>query len=592
MRLEFEVIKSNKKLYSLTRWCTTSSPSSITNLKQIHCKLIRTGGILDILSAGKLISDIAISNPSNLSYARSVFSRLGYRPNTFTWNSMIRGYAHSPDPEEAIFLFRQMLKGGILPNNYTFPFLFKACTQLVNHNLGFGLHGTIIKLGFEGCDAFIQTSLISFYASCGYIDIASHLFNQSIERDVTSWNALIKGYVKSNRFMDAIRVFRMMLGRKDIRADEITLLGVILACTQLGALDMGRWIHAYIDKSCLELSTRIGTALMDMYARCGSIDVAKTLFDKMHDKDVRSWSVMIGGFAIHGYAYDALELFNEMNRLGFVPDSVTFTAVLSACSHSGMVEEALQVLNKMREDYGLVPTIEHYGCIVDLFCRARRLNEALCLIKELPMRPDLVLWGSLLVACRANKNMEIGEMVAKEILKLDPHHCGAHVFLSNVYASFGRWAQVEQVRSSMNDKGIRKQPGSSVIELGGDVHEFTAGDRSHPQSKEIQVMLDEIVRLLSLEGHMPSTREIPLDIDEEEKEQALYQHSEKLAVAFGLINTEKGVVLRIVKNLRICDDCHSTMKLISKVFDRTIIIRDRNRFHHFKGGLCSCNDFW
>ncbi|KAF8412521.1 hypothetical protein HHK36_000489 [Tetracentron sinense] len=583
---------SNISLLTNRGFASSSSPSNVKHLKQIHAKLIRNGGILDILTAGKLIADIAVSNPSNLDYAKSVLTRLGYPPNTFMWNSMIRGYAHSPIPREAIFFYHQMLEKGFSPNNYTYPFVLKACTQLMDLNLGLGIHGTIIKRGFEDCDVFIQTSLVSFYASCGSIAIARQLFDRSPERDVTSWNALIKGYVRSNRHMDAISVFRAMQDRRDVQADEITLLGVVLACTQLGALEMGSWVHAYIDKNCVKVGTSLGTALVDMYARCGSIDVAMALFKGIPERDVRTWSVMISGLAINGLASEALDLFLEMQRDGIDPDSVTFTSVLSSCSHAGMVEEGLQILGKMGNFYKVEPTIEHYGCVVDLLGRAGRLDEALGLIRRIPLKPDVVLWGALLVACRAHKNVEMGEMVAKEMLKLDPYHCGAHVFLSNVYASTGRWAQVEQVRSSMKEQGIRKPPGSSLIELGGDVHEFLAGDRSHPQTSEIYMMWDEISRLLSLEGHVRSTNGVLFDIDEEEKEQALSQHSEKLAVAFGLINTRQGAAIRIVKNLRVCDDCHSAMKLISKIFDRLIIIRDRCRFHHFKDGSCSCSDYW
>ncbi|XP_043715308.1 pentatricopeptide repeat-containing protein At5g66520-like [Telopea speciosissima] len=564
----------------------------IKHLKQTHAKLIRNSGMQDVLTVGKLIADIAVSDPSNLDYARSVFTTLEYPPNIFMWNSMIRGYSHSSKPDEAVLLYREMLEKGFSPNNYTYPFVFKVCTQLKDLNLGLGIHGSVVRRGFEDCDAFIQTSLLNFYASCGSINVARLLFDRCPERDVTSWNALIKGYVRCNQYMGAVNVFRMMQDTADCRADEITLLGVVLACTQLGALAMGGWVHAYIDKHLMKMSTNLGTALVDMYARCGSIDAAMNLFKGMTERDVRTWSVMIGGLAIHGLANEALDLFREMQRDGIPPDSITFTSALCACSHAGMVAEGLLILDKMSKVYNMEPTIEHYGCIVDLLGRAGLLEDALAFIKRIPLKPDVVLWGSLLVACRAHKNVEMGEMVAKEMLKLDAHHCGAHVFLSNVYASTGRWAQVEEVRSFMKEQRIRKQPGSSLMEFNGDVHEFIAGDRSHPQISQIHMMLNEIARLLSLEGYLPATRGIALDIDEEEKEQALSLHSEKLAVAFGLINTKQGAVLRIVKNLRVCEDCHSAMKLISKVFNRLIIIRDRSRFHHFEDGSCSCRDYW
>ncbi|KAL5714898.1 hypothetical protein ACHQM5_016800 [Ranunculus cassubicifolius] len=591
--MRFPAIKPRGNSYSSN---TTSSSlpnrpfsSNIKHLKQIHCNLIRTGCLQDILTLGKFIADVAISN---LNYARSIFSNLNQPPNTFMWNSMIRGYAHSSTPKEAILLYNQMLEKGFSPNNYTFPFVFKACHQLMDLKLGLGLHGSIVKYGLQDCDVFIQTSLINLYSTCGCMTSARLLFDQSPQRDVTSWNALIKGYVRCGSYRDAIRAFRMMQDRVDVKVDEITMLGVVLACSQLGVLDMGQWVHAYIEKNRMGLSTNLGTALVDMYARCGSIDVALTLFKEIRQKDVRTWSVMIGGLAVHGLGKEALGFLSDMQRDGVTPDSVTFTSVLRACSHAGMVKEGLQLFEKISEVYNVKPTIEHYGCIVDLLGRAGRLDEALDLIKSIPFAPDVVLWGSLLVACRSHKNVEMGEMAAKEILKLEPDHCGALVSLSNFYASAGRWSQVDNVRSSIKEHGIRKNPGSSSIELDGMVHEFIAGDRTHPQTSKINTMLDEIGRLLSPQGHVPTIKGVPLDIDEEEKQQALSQHSEKLAVAFGLINTVQGAPLRIVKNLRVCEDCHSVMKLISKVYNRLIVIRDRIRFHHFKDGSCSCGDYW
>lgn len=411
-------------------------------------------------------------------------------------------------------------------------------------------------------------------------------------RDVTAWNALIKGYIGCERYSEAIRVFKMMQDQSDGGGDEITMLGVVSACAHLGALDMGRWMHAYIDRKRMRFSLNLGTALVNMYVKCGQIEIASALFRGMKEKDVRAWSVMIGGLAVHGLGKEALELFSEMQSVGISPDSVTLTAVLSACSHAGLVQEGLWLLDQMATDFCVEPTIEHYGCVVDLLGRAGQLEEALALIRRIPLKPDVALWGALLVACRVHKNVEMGERVAKEMLELDPYHAGAHVFLSNVYAASGKWALVDEVRNSMKEQKISKPPGSSSIELDDVVHEFLSGDKSHPLSHEIYMMLDEFRRLMRLKGHKPSTGGISFDIDEEDKEVCLSQHSEKLALAFGLINTRPGSQIRIVKNLRICEDCHTVMKLVSEFFNRNVIVRDRNRFHHFRNGSCSCRDYW
>ncbi|KAH7692834.1 TPR-like protein [Dioscorea alata] len=329
-----------------------------------------------------------------------------------------------------------------------------------------------------------------------------------------------------------------------------------------------------------------------MYARCGEIETARSLFDNMKEKDVRAWSVMISWLALNGLAQEALDLFAEMQNARVKPDSVTLTGVLSACSHAGYVQKLMKLLDEMQELYFVEPTIEHYGCVVDLLGRARELEKALALIKRMRLKPDVMIWGAMLVACRVHKNVEIGEMAAKEMLELDSQNAGALVFLSNVYAATGKWDLVEQVRCLMKEQRIRKPPGSSSIGLDGIVHEFLSGDTLHPQSDQIYRMLDEIRRLAVLRGHRPVTGGVPFDIDEEVKEVCISQHSEKLALAFGLINTKEGTVIRIVKNLRICEDCHSVMQLVSVFFNQIVIVQDRNRFHHFKNGACSCKNYW
>lgn len=342
----------------------------------------------------------------------------------------------------------------------------------------------------------------------------------------------------------------------------------------------------------MTITRNLGTALLNMYMRCGDVQSAWSVFHATPDKDVRTWSVMIAGLAVNGLPRGALDLFAEMKDSGVDPDSVTLTAVLSACAHAGMVDEGKAILDRMPVDYRVHPTIEHYGCAVDMLGRAGQLEEALALIRTIPLKADVALWGALLVACRVHKNVEMGQMVAMEILRLDPQHAGACVFLSNVYAAAGKWDLVQEIRSLMKEHRVYKPPGSSVVELDGVVYEFLSGDHSHPQSDWIYAMLDEIVKTLSLKGHKPATKGVTFDIDEEDKEVCISQHSEKLAVALGLISTRRGAIIRIVKNLRICEDCHYVMKVVSEVYDRVIVVRDRNRFHHFKNGSCSCLDYW
>lgn len=281
-----------------------------------------------------------------------------------------------------------------------------------------------------------------------------------------------------------------------------------------------------------------------------------------------------------------------MKQAGVRPNEVTFVSVLRGCCVVGLVEEGREHFDSMRREYGIEPWLEHYGCLVDLYGRAGRLDEALDVINKMPMKPHAGAWGALLNACRMYKNTEMGELALRKLVELETKNHGAYVLLSNIYAESKNWDRVINVRQIMKAKGVKKLPGCSVIEVDGEVHEFFAGDETHPRYNEIEVMLGEISRRLKLAGYVANTNPVMYDIEEEEKEDTLCKHSEKVAIAFGLISLKEGVPIRIVKNLRVCWDCHDVTKMISKVFNREIIVRDRNRFHHFKDGKCSCKGYW
>lgn len=274
------------------------------------------------------------------------------------------------------------------------------------------------------------------------------------------------------------------------------------------------------------------------------------------------------------------------------PDEVVFLAILTACTHAGKVNLGLNFFNSMKFDYSIEPTMKHYALIVDLLGRAGLLKQALRFIERMPVTPDFVIWGALFCACRAHKSIKLAELASKKLLELEPKHPGSYVFLSNVYAAAGRWEDVERVRVLMQNKGIEKDPGWSYIEVEGQVHSFVAGDHIHQDAKDIYLKLEEIVAGAREHGYMPGTEWVLHNIEEEEKEDALGRHSEKLALAFGLLRTYPGMTIRIVKNLRVCGDCHSLMKYASKMSQREIVLRDIKRFHHFKGGVCSCGDYW
>jgi pentatricopeptide repeat protein len=329
-----------------------------------------------------------------------------------------------------------------------------------------------------------------------------------------------------------------------------------------------------------------------MFAKCGDVDKATNLFRSMRERNIVSWTSVIGGLAMHGRGVEAVAVFEEMVRSGVTPDDVVFIGLLSACSHSGLVDKGKGYFDSMRKDFSIVPKIEHYGCMVDMLCRAGLVKEALKFVQEMPIDPNPVVWRTLINACRAHGELKLGEKITRQLIRNEPMHESNYVLLSNIYAKMSDWEKKTRIREAMDMKGMKKIPGSTMIELDNEIYEFVAGDKSHAQSKEIYEMVDEMGKEMKRAGYMPTTTEVLLDIDDEDKEDTLNRHSEKLAIAFALLNTPPGTLIRIVKNLRVCDDCHSASKFISKIYNREIVVRDRNRFHHFKNGLCSCRDFW
>lgn len=453
-----------------------------------------------------------------------------------------------------------------------------------------------MKLGLEK-DTYINNSLVHFYASCGHLGFAERVFERMSVQSLVSWNVMIDGYVQFGEFVTALLMFVQL--QRLFEPDGFTMQSVICACTGLGMLYLGMWAHLYLLRKC-ELNVKndvlVINSVLDMYCKCGALDMACQVFNSMSKRDVTSWNLMILGFALHGRVKEALETFENLRRVvNLKPNSITFVGVLSACKHGGMVSEGRRYFDLMRKEYRIEPTVEHYGCVVDLLARAGLLDEALDLVSSMPMKPDVVVWRSLLDACsKQNVNVEFSEEVAQRILETEGGVCsGVYVLLSRVYASANRWNDVGVVRRLMSEKGIVKEPGFSVIDVDGETHEFVAGDTSHPCTKEIYQSLSNIEERLQSVGYVPDLSQAPL-VDEHsgEKQQSLSLHSERLAIAFGLLKSRPGVPIRIFKNLRVCNDCHSVTKLISSVFAVEIIVRDRARFHHFKDGSCSCMDYW
>ncbi|KAG2395838.1 Pentatricopeptide repeat-containing protein [Vigna angularis] len=566
-----------------------SCASSKHKLRQIHAFSVRHGVSLHNPDMAKHLIFTIVSLSAPMSYAYNVFTTI-HNPNVFTWNTMIRGYAESQNPSPALHLYRQMIVSCVEPDTHTYPFLLKAISKSLNVREGEAIHSVTIRNGFQSL-LFVQNSLLHIYAACGCTESAYKVFELMKERDLVAWNSVINGFALNGRPNEALTLFREM-SVEGLEPDGFTVVSLLSACAELGALELGRRVHVYLLKVGLKENSYVTNSLLDLYAKCGTIREAQQVFSEMSERNAVSWTSLIVGLAVNGFGEEALELFKEMEGQGLVPTEITFVGVLYACSHCGMLDEGFNYFRRMKEEYGIMPRIEHYGCVVDLLSRAGLVKQAYEYIQNMPVQPNAVIWRTLLAACTKHGYLDLGEIARSHILKLEPKHSGDYVLLSNLYASERRWTDVQVVRRSMLKDGVKKTPGYSLVELGNRVYEFTMGDRSHPQSRDVYALLEKITELLKLEGYVPLTANVLADIEEEEKEQALSYHSEKVAIAFMLLNTAPGTPIRVVKNLRVCADCHLAIKLISKIYDREIVIRDGSRFHHFKGGACSCKDYW
>nr|AYM00692.1 pentatricopeptide repeat protein [Salvia miltiorrhiza] len=599
------------------------SCSTMAELKQHHAQIVKLGISSDNDAMGRLVKFCAVSRSGDLAYALKVFASLP-QPDAFVYNTIFRGYMQAHLYTNCILLYAHMLENSIAPNNYSFPPLIRACSDGATAG-GKQLHAHVIKLGFFR-DSYCQNNLIRMYVDFGELDEAKRVFDGMDRKDDVSWTTMISGYsqwgrvdeamrifetmqvknsaawnaviaahVQNNRFHDAFRQFDRMT-EENVEMDGFVAASMLAACTGLGALERGEWIHERMERTGIKIDTKLATTLMDMYCKCGRLDKAVEVFDGLRSKGVSSWNCMIGGFAMHGRGRDAIELLRKMEaeagESGRRPDHVTFVNVLAACAHSGMVEEGRHYFSYMTKAYGITPRMEHYGCLVDLLGRAGLLDEARRVIDEMPMRADVGVLGALLGACRIHGNLEMAEEVGRRVIDLEPGNSGRYVLLANLYAKAGRWEDVARVRKLMNDRRVKKVAGCSMIELAGGVSEFVAGGRAHPEAREIYAKVGEMVGKIRDLGYVTESEGMLYDVGEEESENPLHYHSEKLAIAYGLLKTKPGETIRVTKNLRVCKDCHEASKLISEAYDREIIVRDRNRFHHFKGGACSCNDYW
>lgn len=418
------------------------------------------------------------------------------------------------------------------------------------------------------------------------------VFEGMKERDEGTWSSMIKVYERKGFELEALGLFARMQ-REGVVLNFPSLISILSVCASLASLDHGRQVHARLVRSEFDQDLYVASVLTTMYVKCGDLVRAKSVFNRFPFKDVVMWNSMITGYSQHGLGEEALTVFHEMCSCGVPPDDVTFIGVLSACSYSGKVKEGLEIFESMKCNYQVEPEIEHYACMVDLLGRAGQVDDAMELLEKMPMEPDAIVWGALLGGCRTHMKLDLAEVAVDKLAQLEPRNAGPYVLLSHMYASKGRWADVEVLRKRIKARSVIKLPGWSWIEVEKKVHKFTGGEsKGHPEQPIIMKMLERLGGLLREAGYCPDGSFVLHDVDEEEKTLSLGYHSEKIAVAYGLLKVPEGMPIRVMKNLRVCGDCHSAIKLIAKVTGREIILRDANRFHHFKDGYCSCKDYW
>ncbi|TXG53481.1 hypothetical protein EZV62_022650 [Acer yangbiense] len=576
-----------------------SSSCGYVGGKQLHALALKMCLDVYVYMANALISMYSKSYKcgGSVDEAWKVFETMKFR-NSVTWNSMISGFQFCKLGTQAIKLFVEMRREGIGFNRATLLSVFSSLSGRCGLDVYLGLmfcfllHCLSIKSGFI-LEIEVATALVKAYSDLGgdTADCYRLFLETSCYRDIVSWTGIITAFAEREP-EEALFLFRQ-LRRQNLAPDWCTYSIVLKACAGLMTGQNALAVHSQVIRDGFEEDTVISNALIHAYSRCGLIVLSRQVFDGMVSRDLVSWNSILKAYALHGQAKEALQLFSKMN---VEPDSATFVALLSACSHAGLVEEGSKIFHSMSEDHDVVRQVDHYACMVDILGRGGRVVEAEKLISEMPMEPDSVIWSALLGSCRKHGETQLAELAAAKLMELEPEDSLGYVQMSNMYCSSGSFNKAGLIRKEMKGSRVRKEPGLSWIEIENHVHEFASGGKRHPQREAIWSKLEGLIGQLKEMGYVPETSLALRDTEEEHKEEELYNHSEKLALVFAVMNLGsfryEGSVIRIMKNIRICVDCHNFMKLASDLLRKEIVVRDSNRFHHFKDRTCSCNDYW
>ncbi|XP_022682156.1 pentatricopeptide repeat-containing protein At3g63370, chloroplastic [Setaria italica] len=557
----------------------------LNNGREVHAYAIKHRLHTD-LQVGNTLMDMYIKCDS-IECCAKVFESMSIRDH-ISWTTILACFAQSSQHFEALGIFRGVQKQGIKVDSMMIGSILEACSGLKILSLLKQVHSYAIRNGL--LDLILKNWLIDIYGHCREVHHSLNIFQTVEKKDIVTWTSMINCCANNGLLNEAVSLFTEMQ-KANIEPDSVALVSILVAIAGLSSLTKGKQVHGFLIRRNFPIEGPVVSSLVDMYSGCGNMIYATKVFYGAKYKDVVLWTPMINTTGMHGHGKQAIDIFERMLQTGLTPDHVCFLALLHACSHSKLVDEGKYYLDMMMNKYQVKPWQEHYACVVDILGRSGQTEEAYRFIESMPMKPTSVVWCALLGACRVHKNHDLAVVAANKLLELEPDNPGNYILVSNVFAEMGKWNDVNEVRTRMEELGLRKDPACSWIEIGNNVHTFTARDHSHRDSEAIHLKLAEITEKMGKEGYTEDTRFVLHDVSEE-KIDMLHKHSERLAIAFSLISTRSGTPLRIAKNLRVCGDCHEFTELVSKLFERDIVVRDANRFHHFSGGSCSCGDFW
>lgn len=514
----------------------------------------------------------------------------GDENDIFLYNSLLNVLVESGRWEEAIEVLRRMGNECMVWDNATYVGVMGLCAQIGDLQLGLRVHARLLRGGLL-FDEFVGSKLIDMYGKCCHVLNARKVFDGLQNRNVVVWTSLMSAYLQNRYFEETLDLLTCM-DQEDTLPNECTFKVLLGACAGIALLKHGDLLHARLEKLGFKNYVIVNNALINMYSKSGDIDSSYNVFSDTMCRDVTTWNSMICGYSHHGLGQEALRVFQDMKSAGESPNNVTFVGVLSACAHLALVDKGLDYLYNEMKNHKIEPGLEHYTCMVVLYCRAGLLEKAENFMKTTKVKWDIVAWRTLLNSCRVHRNFDLGKRIAESILQMDPQDMGTYTLLSNMHATANMWDGVVEIRKMMKERNIKKEPGASWLEIRNVNHVFVSEGCKHPESNEINKKVQQLLAMIKPLGYVPNISAVLHDVEDEQKEGYLNCHSEKLAIAYGLMKMPSPAPIRIIKNLRMCDDCHTAVKLISKVTNRFIIVRDANRFHHFRDGSCTCADHW